>query len=394
MKNILKTISCIFGFLVFVSCETDRDPVPSANGFELRATTLVPTINLSPAIDNDVIADLNWDLSDNGFNSISSYKVEISVSGTNFANVATANSGNDIEITPEIRNYKLKAGELNALINKLPEFKSQCGQEMNIDIRIKSILGGKKPNAFVQYSSNTISIVALAYSTKPRLLAFASSSSNLESAAKLASSSFSNFNDYEGYLYLEPGTYKFYKPNSCNDFSLPTIYGTNGGTSGAIVLNGADGFIVSSAGHYYIKANLSETGAGALSFSASAFNSGINGFGIYGKATRATGFANTTPMTYDPVMKKWSVTIDLINGQKFSFKTSSTAPVATLVGSGIATFSESPITTFSGTGLAASEGTIKAPGDFVNNNTKTRYNVVVNVSNPRNYTYNLIPNPN
>jgi hypothetical protein len=392
MKNILKITSCIFGFLIFISCETDRDPVPSANGFELRATTLVPTVILSPAIDNDVIADLNWDLSDNGFNSISSYKVEIAVSGTNFANVATANSGDVIEITPEIRKYTLKAGELNALINQLPEY--QCGQAMNIDIRVKSILGGTKPNAFVQYSSNSISIVASPYSTDLPLLAFATSSSSLESAAKLASSSISNFSDYEGYLYLEPGTYKFYKANSCNDFSSPTVYGTNGANSGSLVLDGADGFVVSSAGHYYIKANLSQTGQGALSYSASAFNTGTNGFGIYGKATRAFGFANTTPMTYDPVTKKWSVTIELINGQKFSFKTSSTAPVATLVGSGTAAFSESPITTFSGTGVPASEGTIKVPGDFVSNDTKTRYIVEVDLSRTRDYTYKITAAPN
>jgi hypothetical protein len=99
-------------------------------------------------------------------------------------------------------------------------------------------------------------------------------------------------------------------------------------------------------------------------------------------------------MTYDPVTKKWSVTIELINGQKFSFKTSSTAPVATLVGSGTAAFSESPITTFSGTGVPASEGTIKVPGDFVSNDTKTRYIVEVDLSRTRDYTYKITAAPN
>jgi hypothetical protein len=41
-----------------------------------------------------------------------------------------------------------------------------------------------------------------------------------------------------------------------------------------------------------------------------------------------------------------------------------------------------------------SNGSIKTPGDFVDNSTKTRYNVVVDISKARNYTYNLIPNPN
>ena len=99
-------------------------------------------------------------------------------------------------------------------------------------------------------------------------------------------------------------------------------------------------------------------------------------------------------MTYDPTTKKWNTTIELINGQKFSFKTSSTVVAATLVGSGTATFTESVLTTFSGTGTAPTEGTIKAPGDFVNNDTKTRYNVEVDVSRPRDYTYKITAAPN
>ena len=391
MKNILKIVICVFGILIFASCETDRDPVTSANGFELRATTLVPSVVLSPSIDNDVIADLNWDISNNGFSSISSYKVEIAVSGTNFENVATANSGNIVTVTTEARNYVLKAGELNDLINKLPEY--QCGQSMNIDIRIKSILGGTKPNAFVQYSTNTISIVATPYSTALSLLAFSSSSTDIANALKLASSSFTNSSDYEGYMYLETGTYKFYKPNSCGEFSNPTVYGLSGTNTGSLVPDGSNGFVVSTAGHYYVKANLSDSGSGSLTYSIAAFNATTNTFGVFGKALRPTiGSANTTPMNYDPTTKKWSVTVDMVNGLKFGFKTSSTAPIASLEGTGVGTFTESPLKTIT-TGVPT-DGSIKAPGDFVDNNTKTKYAIEVDLSKPRNYTYKLTVVPN
>ncbi len=389
MKNILKIVICVFGILIFASCETDRDPVPSANGFELRATTLVPSVVLSPTIDNDVVADLNWDISNNGFSSISSYKVEIAVSGTNFENVATANSGNIVTVTHENRNYVLKAGELNNLINQLPEY--QCGQSMNIDIRIKSILGGTKPNAFVQYSTNTISIVATPYSTAMPLLAFSSSSTDLANALKLASSSFLNSNDYEGYMYLEPGTYKFYQPNSCNDFSTPTVYGLSGTNTGSLVLDGSNGFVVVTAGHYYVKANLSVSGS--FTYSIAAFNATTNTFGVFGKALRPViGSANTTPMIYNPTTKKWSVTVDMVNGLKFGFKTSSTVPLASLEGTGTGTLTESPLKTIT-TG-APVDGSIKAPGDFVDNNTKTKYDIEVDLSKPRNYTYKLSVVPN
>jgi hypothetical protein len=159
-------------------------------------------------------------------------------------------------------------------------------------------------------------------------------------------------------------------------------------------LDGGNGFTVATPGHYYVKANLSDTGTGSLTYSISAINTGTNGFGIFGSATKTIGFTSTTPMSYDVASKKWTITLDLINGKKFGFKTSSSAAVATLVGSGTGTLTESAITTFSATGSPASDGSIKAPGDFVDNNTKTKYSVEVDLSKPRNYTYKLTVVPN
>lgn len=394
MKSIYRiTIGVVYLFFLW-SCETDRDPVPSANGFALRATELVPSIVLSPAVDNNVVAILNWDVSDNGFNSISEYKVEIAKSGTNFANVATANGGNFVTVTPSSRTYTLKAGELNALMNNLPEY--QCGQSMNIDIRIKSVLGGNKPNAFAQYSTNVISLAATPYSTKLPLLAFSASSTNLENSLKLASSSNVKFDDYEGYFYLVPGTYMFYKPDACGSFGTPVAYGLSSSSTGngTLVENGATGFVVATEGHYYIKANLNESGPGALTYSINSINTGTNGFGIFGKALRPTiGSANTTAMVYDTTTKKWTVTADLVNGLRFGFKTSSSNAIAVLGGTGTGTVTESPLSTISNT-PAPTDGTIKAPGTFVDNNTKTRYAIEVDLSRPRNYTYKLTVVPN
>jgi hypothetical protein len=53
---------------------------------------------------------------------------------------------------------------------------------------------------------------------------------------------------------------------------------------------------------------------------------------------------------------------------------------------------ESPLKTIT-TG-APTDGSIKAPGDFVDNNTKTKYDIEVDLSKPRNYTYKLTVVPN
>lgn len=384
MKNIIRLSFCILGLSFMISCETDRDPVPSANGFELRATKLFSNVVLSPAINNDTIADLRWDPSDHGFSAVSSYKIEIAASGTNFANLATGNSGNFVTIAPDSLRYVLKVGELNALINQLPEY--QCGQPISIDVRIKSVLGATQPNSFTQYSSNVITFTTTPYSNDLAVLAFATSASNLDNELKLRSSSNISLSDYEAFAYLEPGTYKFYRPNSCNEFLAPVVYGISGSSSGSLILDGSNGFVVTTAGHYFITANLNESGTNALTYGIRVFNVGSGGFGIFGTATRPLGFANTTPMTYDAATKKWTVTMELIDGKKFSFKTNNGTAVATLTGTGNGSFTESPLTTATG---ASGDGSIKAPGDFVDNNTKTRYTIEVDLSKPRNYTYKL-----
>jgi hypothetical protein len=385
MKKIFKSIILSSFFLGVVSCEKEDGPVLSANGFQLRSTTLNSPVVLTPANDNDIVAVLEWDKSNTGTPSVSTYTIQVSENGV-YNTEVSANSGNNMSVSA----YTLKAGEINSIVNRLPNY--ACGQEISIDVRIKAKVG-TSDNAFVQYS-NPITIRVTPYSTAKPLLAFTTDASLAANADKLASSSYLIASDYQGFFYLTPGTYKFYKPNSCNEFTSPTVYGTNGTNSGALDASGTTGFTVATAGHYFIKVNLNETGAGAMTYSISQFNNPTSTFGIFGDSTKAIGFQNTTPMTYDLVTKKWSVTISLIDGKKFSFKTGNINPIAAvLTGSGSAVVGSTNKVSIA-SGNIDNVGSIKAPGDFVNNNTKTRYNVMVDVSNPRNYTYTLEINPN
>lgn len=388
MKKIFKSIIFASIIIGFVSCEKEDGPVLSANGFQLRSTTLNSPVVLTPTNDNDVVAVLEWDKSNTGLPTVSVYTIQVSESGI-YNTEVSGNSGNNLSAST----YSLKAGEINSIVNRLPNY--ACGQEISIDVRIKAKVG-TSDNAFVQYS-NPITIRVTPYSTAKSLLAFTTDASLAANADKLASSSYLVASDYQGFFYLTPGTYKFYKPNSCNEFTSPTVYGTNGTNSGALDASGTTGFTVATAGHYFIKVNLNETGAGAMTYSISQFNNPTSTFGIFGDATRSIGFSNTTPMVYDVTTKTWSLTIELINGKKFGFKTGNGAtPLAILAGSGTGQAVTSPLSSINPPFSNAnySNGSIKTPGDFVDNSTKTRYNVVVDVSKARNYTYNLIPSPN
>jgi hypothetical protein len=390
MKNILKSVFCILSLATLISCTNDKDNEAEANGFQLRKdASVVSPIVLLDENESESYAKFTWDRSNNGVPSVSTYSIVISDHDldSDFSDAVESVEGFDLTI--DARTCNLNVGQFNTLINALPTF--NCNQ-MNIDVRIKSKLG-ISTNALYQYS-NPITVSVKGYPKSSPILTFAMSATSAGEGAKLASSDYKTFTDYEGYLYLEAGTYKFYRPDACGDFSNPIIYGLSGSNTGSLVIDGSNGFTVTTAAHYYIKANLSETGTGALTYSISAINTGTNGFGIFGNATRAIGFTTNTPMTYDVATKKWTIVIDLINGKKFGFKTSSSAAVATLVGAGTGTLTESPISTFSDSGTPASEGSIKAPGDFVDNNTKTKYSVEVDVSKARNYTYKLTVVPN
>lgn len=376
MKNIFKFSISLFALFILGSCTNDKDTVPSAKGFELRAPGLVPTVVLNATNDADVVANLEWDRSNNGVASVSSYKVQIALSGTNFANPVTANSGNDILVTPDSRTYGVTVSELNKLLYQLPGV--ECGDATNIDIRIVSYLGTSTVDPFIQYSTNVISLNATPYTGDLPTLAF-SSSSDYVNAPKLASSSALHTDDYEGYMYLQPGTYKLYKPDACNYYTSPTEYGVSAANSGTVVENGPDGFVVTTAGHYFIRVNLSAavsttTSLPAMSYSIYSYTS----FGIFGAAKGFPTGVNK-PMLYNAATNKWELTFDFFKGRKFKFKSVNVAAQITVLGG-------------TPTNLVENGADIKVPG--TDDGTKQKYDLVLDVSNPRKYTYTLTPNPN
>lgn len=389
MKNILKLILCLLSITFVISCTNDKDYEATANGFQLRKdASLVSPIVLLDENEAQSYAKFTWDRSNNGVPTETTYSIVVSDHDLDpdFSDAVESLVG--LDLLPDARTCNLNVGQFNTLINALPSF--NCNQ-MNIDVRIKSKLG-ISTNALYQYS-NPITVAVKGYPKSNPIIAFATSSALAGDSSKLASSDYKTFTDYEGYLYLEAGTYKFYRPDACGDFANPLAYGLSGASTGSLTLDGSTGFTVATPGHYYIKANLSETGTGSLTYSIAAFNATTNTFGVFGKALRPTfGSANTTPMNYNPTTKKWSVTVDMVNGLKFGFKTSSTAPIASLEGAGVGTLTESPLKTI--TSGVPTDGSIKAPGDFVDNNTKTKYDIEVDLSKPRNYTYKLTVVPN
>lgn len=387
MKNIIKTIFFAFLIITISSCENDK-VTAVANGFELRKDSSVstPTI-LTESLNTSTFTKLEWDKSNNGVTTASNYKLVIfdHDNDPNLEDGIEYVTSNLIE-NPSSLNSTINVKEFNDLINLLPKFK--CSQ-MKIDIRIKSTLGLGDVNPLVQYS-NPITYSVTGYPKSLPLLAFVKdvNSTNVSTEPKLAASAAGVNTNYEGYMFLQPGSYKFYKPDACGDFTGAPAYG---GATGTINTDAsAPSIVVTTAGHYLVKANLALN-----TYSLSQFTT----FGVFGLATRATLSGNQVPMDYDAPNKIWKLTVDLRKGYKFKFK--SNLWTGALVVPALPNPPYAPGTATSAVSIlgkivdgqleensVAASGEITVPGSATDN-TRQKYYIELNVSNPRKYTYKM-----
>ncbi len=387
MKNNIKSFLCFSALLALGACATnDKEPIASANGFELRKDAAIPAAAvLAPANDADAFAAFNWDESNNGVQTVANYAIVVSDHDNDptHTNEVTY-TGNGIAVTPDSRTCAIKNSEMNALMNLLPSF--NCGV-MNIDVRVKSTLGIN--NELIQYS-NPITFAVTGYSTALPILTLVKEGGNAATAPRLLAQNFTSLSTFEGYFYLEAGTYKLYRPDPCGSFSNPTIYG---GAAGVLSEGAAAPSIsVAAAGHYLVKADITPTG---MSYSVKFYKA----FGVFGAAKSTLGSANAVPMVDADNTNIWSLTIDLYKGRKFKFKSNdwtgalSGTPPAVPTGTGTVTISILGKGTVANTVVEMTTGgDITVPGS--DDGTKVKYDVVLNMSNPRNYQYSLTVNPN
>lgn len=392
MKNILKTTIFAFLLISLGSCTNDKDPVTSANGFAFRDVSEVP----SPAVllnanATQVYKKLEWDRADYGTSTSASYIIQITDhdNDPNFSK-PVEELATKYDANPDARKATLTVKDFNDMISKLPTF--NCGV-MNIDIRIKSILGSSTNQQFQYTEPKTIAVTG--YSTDRNILSFANTSTSL--VANLVSSSYQNVNDYQGYMYLVPGDYKFYKPDSCGDFTGAIVYGA--GAGGTLVEGGESTINIATAGHYFITADLTP---GGLKYNAKPFRA----FSVYGAAIKGSvlGSANAIAMEDVDNSNVWKVTIDLYKGLKLGFKsktwTGDPIPTATPTVPYTTIAESNPTISFLGGGTITSSlvdfltsplaANITVPGATTDVPNKQTYDIIIDVSKPRNYTYTLI----
>lgn len=356
MKNIIKNSILALTLALFASCENDTDPVAvPGSGFKLLAPDSSTTYILSPEDAEDPMATFVWEQSDNGVQSASDYTLQIALAGTNFdAPIDVAPTQNRyLALVTEIINAKLIAQPADGGLGINPY------TETEVDFRIKSALGNSS-NAVVQYS-NVITLKITPYTADLPKIAVPGNHQGWDPAtAPLLASSAYGATDYEGYVWLN-GEFKFVAPNASGQFAWGnTDYGDDGTFSDVLVATNEVN-CQASAGYYLVKAN---TVAGTYSTQAA-------NWAITGSAT-PNGWPDPAPdhdMTYNSTTKKWEITIALSAGE-FKFRANNGWTL----------------------NLGADndgDGSMDYGGPNLTVSSAGTYTVILDLSNPRKYTYSI-----
>ncbi len=179
------------------------------------------------------------------------------------------------------------------------------------------------------------------------------------SAPQLEASSTST-TDYEGYVWLDGG-HKFIGPDNNGNFAWGNIdWGDDGSNSGVLLEDGESDIIATVAGHYYITAD-----TGALTYSETKYD-----WGIIGSAT-VDNWDSDQDMTYAPVSKTWRITLDL-SAEEIKFRANDAWDWSY--------------------GATGADELLDLGGDNIAVPAGGNYTVVLDLSNPRAYTFSLILN--
>ena len=362
MKNLLKIGALAILFIANVSCENDDQTIINPSGGPELLTPLTgSSYILNRSTPSAEVTTLVWDHADYGVQTEINYEVEFSLADTEFAVITSGGLTNSRFIT--FTHESLNAIALSAGLTPYT-----AG---DLDLRIKSSLGTDED--VVAYS-NIVTITVTPYTTDLPKIAVPGNHQGWSppTAPLMASSGFGQTN-FEGYISLD-GEFKFLRPKADGTFDWDgdsADWGDDGTFSG-VLLNTGETNCTATAGYYWVKANTA-----TLTYSITP----ITTWGIIGSATPG-GWDSSTPMTYNPTTKKWSIVVTLVDGE-YKFRSNNIWNAGSVqynlggfqadkVGDDYAGESMS----YGGANLVVTAGT---------------YLVELDLSNPRAYTYTLTP---
>lgn len=369
-NNILSTIGIVPGVpssvdVRLTSSYGNNNEAYHSNVLTIKTTSYIVPITLTPsstspltllitnAANSAVI--LNWNATEYG-NYPFTYAVQMDTVGGNFANPQVFNANSALADTFNVGNLNT-----SVLLAGVP-----AGSTKNMEFRVVAYEGTTTVPEVISTVPSVISNVTILSVTSylPFLYLWVPGDYqgwNPPTAPELGAT-IPDLLDFEGYLYVPSGgTYQF-KINNAPDWNHIAY----GGSSGVLNASGGNLMWPSGGGYYYVKANPT-----ALTW----FTETVT-WSIIGDATPG-GWGSDTPMTYDPVNNVWVINSVPLTPNSIKFRANDSWGDPNFPG-GNSNFGGSL------TGLSYNGSNIPVP-------TAGNYKVVLNLSQPLNYTATLTP---
>jgi hypothetical protein len=352
MKNIAKSLIVLFG-MIAVSCTSDdvedRPVITGGDAPVLIAPEDGNGYVLTPENASSLAERFVWTAADFGGDVVVTYQVEADLASGDFSSPQVLGGTNNVLQLP------VTVETLNGAVLAMggTPFTGTA-----IKVRVKASVSGAEP-----LYSNVVEVAVTPYSDElPRIAVPGNHQGwNPEDPGipELAASAFGQ-TDYEGYAWLD-GEYKFLAPNGSGAYAWGnTDWGDDGSFSGVLVENDEVN-AMATAGYYRLRVN-----TGTLVYTVEPVS-----WGIIGDAT-PTGWDADTDLVYNPDTKRLEIeSIHLVPGP-FKFRGND----AWSNGFDLGTVNEN--------------GFLVDGGDLTFDGPEGNYKVILDLSNPRKYTYELI----
>lgn len=364
MKKILNLSLISLLFFSIMSC-SDDDNKTIATG--MAAPVLISpedgtSIVLDPDLQENPALTLVWNHGDYDVPTEITYNIEMAVADTDFETVIMAGTTTNRVLT-------LTVADLNgiALEAGLAPY-----EEGSLDVRIAASLG---TNNAMPMNSNSIKVNITPYTTEsPKLYIrgnFTAASGYGPNWGDNTTPPFIQAEAYgspafEGYIYFNDPAPEFKLIPNAVDFTGDYGDADASGASGVLIQEGETNIKVPATGYYRVEANTDD-----LTYKLTATE-----WGIVGNSTPG-GWDNSTPMTYDPETKKWTVTAVMTeqaapdNGWKFRANNGWDINLGDAV-------------------LNQTDGKLAYGGKNISITEAGTYVITLDLSNPRAYTYTIV----
>lgn len=352
MNKIFKLLFLSIFVITLNSCDNeDMEQLtvsPKASG-EITAPESGFSYILNPEeTQTNTALTLTWNPADYDIPTEISYDIEFGKAGTDFETPYLAGSTINTYLSWNIM-------EFNGAVSSAGLFPFVEG---GLDIRVISTVGslGSTPQV-----SETITVYITPFTTDLPRIAVPGNHQGWDppTAPQMASSGF-GLTDYEGYIWLDDG-YKFLAPDETGGFFWGNTDWGDDGTYAGVLVEQDEVDCLADAGYYFVEADTD-----ALTYAATAVS-----WGIIGAAT-PTGWDSDTDLVYDADTRTLSVDIDLVPGP-FKFRGNDEWGAFDL-------------------GTVDADGYLQNGGDLTFDGSAGNYHVVLDLSNPREYTFSITPN--